>query len=225
MAEYLIQEESLTGIGGGIRTLTGKTAKLSPSGMKTELSTLNTYVTNALNAVKNKGVTVSSTKKLKDLATLINSIETGVPEGVGELFGYTIASGTITPTVDTFEPIIVTTDIKPGKTSIKGDVMFYFRDSEVTSQGTQGNLGHLFAIMLQNATSASTSTSIKDYALSAYHSSSGVKQHVITPSDIATISVNSSGCVQILLNAQSGKCGFLKGCRYRWIYIRRGLGE
>lgn len=226
MAEYLIQDSSLTGIAGGIRTLTGKTAKLSPGGMKTELSTLNTYVTNALNAVKNKGVTVSSTKKLKDLATLINSIEAGVPEGVGELFGYTIASGTITPTTDTYEPITVTTKIKPGKTTIKGDVFLHFHDSAVASTRTM-NTSFFWSILIQNVTAVSNAGSIKNYGVAGYDNN-GTKTHYLQESQLGTISVNSDGYVQIAIYASSTgstKVGFKAGFRYRWLYIRRGLGE
>ena len=217
--------DKMTAVAGGIRTLTGKTAKLTLDGMKTDLATLKTYVTNALNAVKEKGVTVSSTAKLQNLASLIGSIETG-GGSASELFGYQIASGTVTPTSDTYKPITVTTTIKPGKTSITGDVLMYFHDSTIGATGNTAKGLTYFSFHLQNAGCAAKGKEQLDYGAACYCSyTSGSKVHYVSPDQLGGISVNSSGYVQISLYAEDTKNGFHGGTRYRWLYIRRGLGE
>lgn len=218
-------ETKMTAVADGVRALTGKSAALTLDGMKTDLTTLKTYVTNALNAVKDKGVTVASSAKLQNLATLINSIEAGSGEAT-ELYGYKIASGTITPTTDTYEPITVTTKIKPGKTTIKGDVFLHFHDSAVASTRTMST-SFFWSILIQNATAVSTAGSIKNYGVAGYDNN-GTKTHFLQESQLGTISVNSDGYVQIAIYASSTgstKAGFKAGFRYRWLYIRRGLGE
>lgn len=90
MAEYLIQDTTLTNLGNSIRTLDGTTATLSPAEMKANLDTFNTEL----------GEIASTQDTL--IADIITALE-GKSAGGDSGNGTTIE--TVTVTIDFYEPL------------------------------------------------------------------------------------------------------------------------
>lgn len=84
MAEYLIQDTTLTGIADKIRPLLGLTGTMTPEQMQTNLTTEQANITAALAALAEKGVEVPEGANSNALAGLIAAIEAG--GGSGGLF-------------------------------------------------------------------------------------------------------------------------------------------
>lgn len=91
MAEYLIQDTTLTNIAAPIKTLMGLTDNLTTDEMVSNLNDANTAVANALVALTEKEVVVPNGSNVTDLADLIESIEA---DGAGELFHAEITPAT-----------------------------------------------------------------------------------------------------------------------------------
>lgn len=101
MAEYLIQDTTLTGIADKIRPLLGLTGTMTPEQMQTNLTTEQANVAAALAALTEKGVEVPTGANSNALAGLIAAIEAG---GGDVAFGsFTISGypGTYTHTIET----------------------------------------------------------------------------------------------------------------------------
>ena len=79
MAEYLIQDTTLTNIAAPIKTLMGLTDYLTTDEMVSNLNDANTAVANALVALTEKEVVVPNGSNVTDLAALIAAIESGLP--------------------------------------------------------------------------------------------------------------------------------------------------
>lgn len=77
MAEYLIQDTTLTGIADKIRPLLGLTGTMTPEQMQTNLTTEQANITAALAALAEKGVEVPEGANSNALAGLIAAIESG----------------------------------------------------------------------------------------------------------------------------------------------------
>ena len=77
MAEYLIQDTTLTNIAAPIKTLMGLTDNLTTDEMVSNLNDANTAVANALVALTEKEVVVPDGSNVTNLADLIESIEAG----------------------------------------------------------------------------------------------------------------------------------------------------
>ncbi len=77
MAEYLIQDTTLTGIADKIRPLLGLTGTMTPEQMQTNLTTEQANITAALAALTEKGVEVPEGANSNALAGLIAAIEAG----------------------------------------------------------------------------------------------------------------------------------------------------
>lgn len=77
MAEYLIQDTTLTGIADKIRPLLGLTGTMTPEQMQTNLTTEQANITAALAALAEKGVEVPAGANSNALAGLIAAIEAG----------------------------------------------------------------------------------------------------------------------------------------------------
>lgn len=98
MAEYLIQDTTLTGIADKIRPLLGLTGTMTPEQMQTNLTTEQANITAALAALAEKGVEVPEGANSNALAGLIAAIEAGGGELV--INGLNAVCGTFTVAED-----------------------------------------------------------------------------------------------------------------------------
>lgn len=85
MAEYLIQDTTLTGIADKIRPLLGLTGTMTPEQMQTNLTTEQANITAALAALAEKGVEVPEGANSNALAGLIAAIEAGGGAATGTI--------------------------------------------------------------------------------------------------------------------------------------------
>ena len=98
MAEYLIQDTTLTNIAAPIKTLMGLTDNLTTDEMVSNLNDANTAVANALVALTEKEVVVPNGSNVTDLAALIAAIEAG---------GTKVSTGTLTPASNKYSTTIM----------------------------------------------------------------------------------------------------------------------
>jgi len=96
MSELVIcEKQDLVNIADSIRSVKGISDQLSIQEMKSNVDSINTDVTNALNALIEKGVTVPDETKVDGLAKLIANIT-----GMSEINGLKVYTGTVIPAVD-----------------------------------------------------------------------------------------------------------------------------
>lgn len=100
MAKYSIDDTTMTSLANSARALTGGTAGLTPSGIKSVMDTEKLNVDAALVAIAAKGVNVGSGSNSDDLATLIAAIEAGGGGDVTATWGMITPASTSTVTIE-----------------------------------------------------------------------------------------------------------------------------
>lgn len=117
MAEYIIQDTTLTNLADKVRALRSTNDTLTFDEMSSNLETERTNLTNSFTALENKGVTVpdgANSDVLADLITSISSgtkIETGTMTFTEDISSYTFVDGDTPPDIfilylaDTTQPV------------------------------------------------------------------------------------------------------------------------
>lgn len=80
MAEYLIQSEDLVAIADKIRVLSGTKDTMSLEDMSNKVNDANVSMEAAFTALSNKGINIPDGANIGDIADLIGSVETQLPE-------------------------------------------------------------------------------------------------------------------------------------------------
>ena len=208
MAEYLIQDTTLTNIAAPIKTLMGLTDNLTTDEMVSNLNDANTAVANALVALTDKGVEVPEGTKVDGLAALIEAIESGGEES----FTFTPAETGLLPLdVEDYESIKAvfwynTGNIQVGTTG-EGIAGFSILNSDSVQQ----------IVCLYNKGTYPSSLSAD-----VYHSNSSF-HHITVSSDIeygaSVLSKALGSAVTVYVNAESGR-GLRVGATYKVIIQR-----